>query len=280
MALMSITNPSNVKLPKLHVPDLRKPLIRFTFTYLLVPLNLALSVWIVLMNDAYLYPTARSSTLLLRKHGKQWFDRLYLLLIIASVLVGMLNVFIVYYSFKEIPRRTMRFKNMSEFSCCPDFAIWKIYGVLGLLLIGSYAVIASVAFRDVWRVKAWEGACDGYKWMADVTVVRDFPRYGGLGDPVYDASSTVRFLEHGVEKYRMDIIRAYNQSLGFGVEGSFSFVLRTGDLEKEAQYFNTTDMIAVEGRGELNNRPGPIAAAQYWLHNSTWVSSRNLRAHD
>ena len=113
--------------------------------------------------------------------------------------------------------------------------------------------------------------------MADVTVVKDFPAYGKTGyeDPVYDASSTVGFMEYGVEKYRMDIVREYNQTLGFGVDGSFKFVLRMakGDVQgDEVEYFNTSTMVEAQKRGTTWIRPGPIAAVEYWLHNSTYVS--------
>lgn len=256
-----------------RVQRVRRIFVEISYKFLLLPLNACLIAWIVFMMDAYLHPTTRDTTFFFRRHGLRFFNKLYAGLIAACVAIGLLNVYILYSAYRNVPRRWARFRNRTEISRWPDFPLPTILAILGLLFLGAYAVIASLAFRDVFRESDWRHVCDGFEWMAEVKMVRDFPAHDNNDDPVFDASSTVSFRKNGEERYRMDLIRAYNQSLGFGAEGSFTLALRTDHSSNpdEITYFNTTDMVMADSMGKHIDRPGPIASVQYLPKNWTYV---------
>ncbi|KAF8251409.1 hypothetical protein K440DRAFT_637942 [Wilcoxina mikolae CBS 423.85] len=226
-----------------------------------------MTVWIVLMNHAFVRPTALTSYPL-RAKGYWQFTVIYLCLCLFSIFVGFANVFFVYAAFTKIPRRIKKFKSAT--------------------LIGSYGLIASVAFRDFFAKHAYEHVCDGYRLMAEIYVQPDFPHYDGTpGSAIYDASSSIHFYKEGEYRYTMDLIRAWNQSLGFdNIDeynrklddkswGSFSLALRALDTEKDGnksvEYFNATKMVEDQSKGVYNiTAPGPIANIYYSLHNLTY----------
>lgn len=264
--------------------------INVTFQYLLIPLNLAMTVWIVLMNHAFVRPTALTSYPL-RAKGYWQFTVIYLCLCLFSILVGFANVFFVYAAFTKIPRRIKKFKSASTFSCCRETPCYKAYAFVLLALIGSYGLIASVAFRDLFAKHAYQHECDGYRLMAEIYVQPDFPHYDGTPDsPIYDASSSIHFYKEGRYRYTMDLVRAWNQSLGFdNIDeynrkldekswGSFELALRALDTEstttddkKDVKYFNATKMVEDQSKGVYNmTAPGPIANIYYSLHNLTY----------
>ncbi|CCX29672.1 Protein of unknown function [Pyronema omphalodes CBS 100304] len=265
------------------------PVINVTYKYLLIPLNAALVVWVVWMNYAWIHPTSDNS-LPLRGKGLWHYNIYYMCLCIACVVIGFLNVFIVYKAFSQVPRRWKKYKNASTWSCCRATPIYKVYAGLIMVLVFSYGLIAAVAFRDVFAELAYNTECDGYRLMADIEIRDEFPAWTGApGSPVYDASSTIRFFKDGRYQYTMDLVRGFNQSLGFdnldeynrpmsrNQWGNFELALRMpgiavkGGPPQKGEYFNTTKMLDDQSRGVNYTVPGPIASIQYKVWNSSYA---------
>ncbi|KAI5796614.1 hypothetical protein EDC01DRAFT_47659 [Geopyxis carbonaria] len=182
-----------------------------------------------------------------------------------------------------------RFRDISSFPCCPSVPMYRFYGLIVLLFLGSYGAIGSMAFRDIFAQKAYKDSCDGAALMAEIMIVPDFPGFNGHPDaPIYDASSSIRFYKYDKYQYTMDLIRAYNQSLGFdnygrtrsaaniSSEGTLDLALRMaethteGDVAGGIEYFNGTKLTEYQQKGKRMHVPGPIGNVHYDLYNSTF----------
>lgn len=264
------------------------------FRYLLFPLNIAMIIWIILMNHAFVRPTALPTSYPLRSHGYWNFTVTYLCLCLFTVFVGLTNIYVVYSAFTKVPRRLKKFKSASTFSCCRSTPFYKAYAFIVLLLLGSYGLIGSLAFRDLFTHYAYAQACDGYLLMAEVYVQPEFPEFDGTpGSPTASASSSIRFYKEGRFMFTMDVVRQWNQTLGFehnldaeGAKhdpnwGAFELVLRVPDgstpnysLAVEGfQYFNITQVLQDQIKGVFNPAlpPSSIASITYSLLNLTYL---------
>ena len=135
---------------------------------------------------------------------------------------------------------------------------WRIVAGMGLLLVGSWGLVASVAFRELFRKKAWEGACGekgGWELFAEIRVGNSGRGwlYGGAesgkkgGEKErWGTSSTVGFYSlgnatEGEELYRgrwrweydMDLVRRYDLPWGLGRYGNGDGGGEEGEEEEE-----------------------------------------------
>jgi hypothetical protein len=270
---------------------IQKSVINFTYKYLLIPLNLSMIVWLVLMNHAYVRPTDPPTSYPIREKGAWRFKTIYLCCCLFTVIVGITNVVVLYCAFKNMAWRMNGFKRCTTFPCCRSVSTYRGFAVALLVLFGTYGLIASVAFRDVFAKRTYAHACDGYLLRADIYVRPDFPSYDGTTNSApFDASSTIRLYKNNTFQYTMDLVRAYNQTLGFRQLGrpddtgwgTYELVLRLSEkdikgvdsngqsvLQTAVEYFNATKMIENQMRGLSTTAPGPIGNIHYSLVNST-----------
>jgi hypothetical protein len=256
--------------------------INVAFRYILLPLNAVMVAWIVIMNHAFVYPTSLPTSYPLRSKGYWAFQTIYVCLCVTAMLVGLTNVFVVYSAFVRVRRRMNKLKRARPFSWCRTVPCYKIFSTVVLLFLGSYGLLASMAFHDILANHAYTHSCDGYRLMAEIYVYPGFPRTDGKnGSSIYDASSRIQFFKDGNYQYTMDLVRVWNQSLGFdGYDrdlqrkndkgwGTFDLALRMPDSEsddeKGAKYFNTTQLMEDQLRGISNTPPGPVANIHYNL---------------
>ena len=118
--------------------------------------------------------------------------------------------------------------------------LWRIAAVLVLVFIGCWGLLGSMAFRNLFRQKAWQGACvagGGWELFAEITVMNGGRGvlYDGAGAGKEDGekerwgtSSRVGFYsvaEEGEEgryngkwrwEYEMDLVRRYDLPWGLG----------------------------------------------------------------
>lgn len=185
-----------------------------TLQYTLPLLNVAFIVWMVFMNHAFVHPTSLPIAYSLRSHGLWYFSIFNLILCVCAVVLGLLNAWVLYRTYQAKPLVYRRFKNALSCDCAPHARIYL--GVLLFLLVffATYAIIGSLAFRELFARKAYDHACDGYALMAEVEVLSTFGFAGG-NSSVLGASSRIRFFKDQQYVYTMDLIRDYRMGLGF-----------------------------------------------------------------
>jgi hypothetical protein len=259
--------------------NLKKSAIEVVFKFILVPLNIGMMVWIVYMNNAYIHPTAQPVSYPLRKKGYWQFTIYYMCLCIFSILVGLTNAFVVYSAFKYVPRRTHKFKSISTFSCCQAFPFYKAYTVFFLVFVGSYGLIGSIAFRNLFAKRAFFHVCDGYKLMAEIHIDPTFPVYDGSPEsPRFDASSNIKFYKDNKLQYTMDLVREWNQTLGFGSLvktqttekhwGTFDLALRVPEIEGPVSQFMNNNSAIFNDTDLYDGTRLPNGTT---IYNSTWL---------
>lgn len=185
-----------------------------TLQYTLPPLNVAFVVWMVFMNHAYVHPTSLPIAFSLRSHGLRYFSIFNLILCVCAVVLGLLNAWVLYQTYQAKPLVYRRFKNALTCECAPRARLHL--GVLLLLLVffATYAIIGSLAFRDLFARRAYDRTCDDYALMAEVEVLSTFGFAGG-NSSVFGASSRIRFFKDQQYVYTMDLVRDYRMRLGF-----------------------------------------------------------------
>lgn len=272
-----------------------------TLQYTLPLINAAFIVWMVFMNHAFVHPTSLPISFSLRSHGLWYFSIFNLILCVCAVVIGLLNAWILYRTYQAKPLMYKRFKNALTCDCAPNARLYL--GVLLFLLIffASYAIIGSLAFRELFAKKAYDHTCDGYALMAEIEVLTDFGFAGG-NSSVLGASSRIRFFKDQEYQYTMDMVRDYRMSLGFnqyragtqeGLDhadiadwGLLSLQLVTtapatwqdskGTLFQNMteKYFNTTGVAAANqtlGRNNTTPARGPIGRVLLDLRTSGYV---------
>jgi len=260
--------------------------------YPILAMNAVMIAWATLMNYSFVHPTAKA-TMWLRNREREFFAIAYIALCCSSAFIGLINVCYAYTVFtKANSVRMKKLRNAATMSCCRSVPVHKAIAAVILVFLGSYGLISSLAFRDLLVGRAYEQACSGYLFMAEVYVNPDFPSYNGtLGSPVQDASSTIKFFKDGHLQYTMDLVRPWNRSLGFDSYnrdlqmvkdydwGVFELALRVADVESPAadtsehrpEYFNTTKLVENQSKGLNTTLPGPIARVHYNLRNLTYT---------
>lgn len=189
------------------------PLLK-TLYFVLPPLNLAVLVTSILLNQAFVHPTAPTSYAI-RSHGLWYYTIFTLTLCVVAVVTGLLNVFALY----RTPHQSAKAALILRVQFWPyRVSLYAPVAICTALLAGGYLVVAALAFRNVFAARAWDGACTGYKLMAEVEVLQGFGWNGG-NSSVLGASSRVKFFEDGVERYGLDLVRDYRTPLGWGQTG-------------------------------------------------------------
>lgn len=246
------------------------------------------------MNLAYVRPTALPAAYPFRAHGYWTYSILTLVLCTFSVFLGIANVFILYYTYANDVRKFKKFKNACTFSCCPERRLYRVVAALVFVLVGSYGIISSLAFRGLFAKHAYDHACDNFSLMAEIEVRSDFG-YDGGDSPTIGASSRIRYFKDGKYKYTMDLVRSYNLSLGFTKYTSDSYetvqnagnprwgkmalmlVLPEGNstggaggvIGSDQEYFSAPGLVQDGLRGRNRTMPGPVGIVSYSLLNST-----------
>lgn len=225
--------------------------------YTLPFLNIALLIWIILMNHAYVYPTSEPISYALRSHGYYNFGIITIVLCAVAVTIGLANMFVLYQLYYLKPHRWDDVKRNLTFHCCPWARLYLPITVFLLLLVGSYGIISSLAFRKVFAKRAYENACNGYTLMAEIEVLPSFG-YDGGNASMFGASSRVTFYKDGKESYMMDLVRHYRMILGFND-------YRRGSQERARMSgmdgWGFIKMKLVEGEG---HRLKGMYGTQYW----------------
>lgn len=262
------------------------------FKYPLLSLNVVMIVWAIFMNYSFVHPTSKTM-MWLRDQGYWCFTAIYVGLCAFAVLVGLINVCYVYGAFRDTDSlRMKKFRNATTILCCRSVPVHKAIGIVVLLVLGSYGLVSSIAFRDMFVRREYEHACSGYMLMAEVYVKSDFPSYDGASSsPIHEASSTIRFFKDGHHQYTMDLVRLWNQSLGFdGYNrdlqkdksynwGTFELATHVTEPEpseagtsgRRTEYVNMTKLVEDQSRGLNITQPGPIAKIHYDLRNLTYT---------
>ncbi|RPB02434.1 hypothetical protein L873DRAFT_463378 [Choiromyces venosus 120613-1] len=134
--------------------------------------------------------------------------------------------------------------------------------------------------------------------MAEIQILPDFGYEGG-GFPTIGASSRVQFLEDGEYRYSMDLIRAFNLTLGFDgyKPETFETLRNAGNSEwgittlslvipklgaghvpsigklnnRTHEYFNSTLLVSNQTAGGNMSLPGPVGAVSYNLLDSKYT---------
>lgn len=275
--------------PVFSAPPIRTahPVITITFRYFLLPLNLAFICWTAFMTIAFIRPTDPLIASL-RARGFRRFNNLYIFLILTSVLLGSLNLIIIYCAFAHDKARRKHWIRNCLCNCHLPAPFPLLGALLGLSLVVAYPPIAAAALRVPLRDWAYGNACNAYALMAEVTVLDGFPRRQGE----VDASSEVAVWKMGKRWYDMDLVRAFNSSLGWekvrekeaptdedirlvmsGREpvkvwpslmrnGTFEMMLRVRD---GVGYFNVSGLVQDQLRGLKTDIPGPVARVRFDL---------------
>lgn len=185
-----------------------------TLQYTLPLVNIAFIVWMVFMNHAFVHPTSLPIAYSLRSHGLWYFSIFNLILCACAVVIGLLNAWVLYRTYLAKPLIYRRFKNALTCDCAPHARLHL--GVLLFLLVffASYAIVGSLAFRELFARKAYDSTCNGYALMAEIEVLSNFGFAGG-NSSVLGASSRIRFFKDQQYVYTMDLVRDYRMSLGF-----------------------------------------------------------------
>lgn len=185
-----------------------------TLQYTLPPLNVAFIVWMVFMNHAFVHPTSLPIAYSLRSHGLWYFSIFNLILCVCAVVLGLLNAWVLYRTYQAKPLVYRRFKNALTYDCAPNARIYLGLLLFLLVFFATYAIVGSLAFRELFARKAYDHTCDGYALMAEVEVLSTFGFAGG-NSSVFGASSRIRFFKDQQYVYTMDLIRDYRMGLGF-----------------------------------------------------------------
>lgn len=199
--------------PAFNPPRSRQshPLVTFVFRYLLLPLNGIFIAWAFIMTWAYVHPTSLPTSYPLRSRGAKQFRLLFIFHILSALVLGGVNLIILYAAFAHDKRRRKTWLRNVLCNCHMAAPIRTAGAVLGLAVVGFYPLIIAAFVREPAARFAFGNACRGFELMAEIEVLDDFPRYGTV---LADASSTIKFFKRGAFQYTMDLVRAHNSTLG------------------------------------------------------------------
>lgn len=273
-----------------------------TLQYTLPFINVAFIVWMVLMNHAFVHPTSLPISYALRSHGLWYFSIFTLILCACAAVIGLLNAWVLYRTYQSKPLIYRKFKNALTYDCVPHARVYIVVLLFLLVFSASYAIISSLAFRELFAKKAYDHTCNGYALMAEIEVLSDFGFAGG-NSSVTGASSRIRFFKDQKYVYSMDLVRDYRMSLGFNqyragtqerydnadiadwgllslqlvTTASSTWQDSTGMLYQNMteRYFNATNLLANQTRARNSSAhvdaTGPIGAVLLDLRSSGLV---------
>ncbi|TGZ80073.1 hypothetical protein EX30DRAFT_364852 [Ascodesmis nigricans] len=225
------------------------------------------------MTWAYVHPTSLPTSYPLRSRGAKQFRLLFIFHILSALVLGGVNLIILYAAFAHDKRRRKTWLRNVLCNCHMAAPIRTAGAVLGLAVVGFYPLIIAAFVREPAARFAFGNACRGFELMAEIEVLDDFPRYGTV---LADASSTIKFFKRGAFQYTMDldlkfdsdIITTINPGWSMWNNGSFELKLRSDPGKGgEPVYFNVSQLITdqLHGTNYTGIIPGSVASIKYEL---------------